>query len=247
MIFLRYVSLAGAALLALSACSSSSGTTPAAAAPAHVRYIDGAPSLEADVNGNPVGLGAGAYLQAGSQTVVSSFVYGSISSFQDLSPSVHSLTARSIEGYAVGPLTIPSLSSGKNYTLVVVGSYPTYQVLVFEEPAPSSDARLSLYEASPSVKSAGFGSFTASSHSNYKTLGSASFGNVVTVELGKQVSNFGGFAGTSSNRLGALTLADVDPHDTHNVLPFHNGTRLSLFLFDRGGSGLGPVFGNLDR
>ncbi|HEX3670885.1 MAG TPA: DUF4397 domain-containing protein [Candidatus Cybelea sp.] len=247
MISLRYTSLAGAVLLALCACSSSSSTTPAAAAPAHVRYIDGAPSLEADVNGYPVALGSNAYLQAGTENVVSDFTYGSVSPFLDISPSVHSLTARNSEGYAVGPLKIPSLSSGKNYTLIVVGSYPTYQVLVFDEPAPTSDARLSLYEASPSVKSAGFGSFTASSHSNFKTLGNASFGNVVTVELGKQVNNFGGFAGPPNSPLGALTLAQVDPQDAHNILPFHNAARLSLFLFDQAGSGAGPVVGSLDR
>ena len=248
MISFKYVSIVVASLLALSACSSTSNTTPAAAAPAHVRYVEGAPQLQADVNGTPVSLGVGAYLQAGSQTVVSGFYYGTISSFQDLSPTVRTLTARSIQGYTVGPLKLPALASGKNYSLVVVGSYPNSQVLAFEEPAASSEARLSLYEASPSVQHASFGSFTyiGTSKTNFKTLGNASFGNVATVSLGASVSNFGGFAGPASKPIDALPLADVDPNDVKGVLPFHNGARLSLFLFDPGGTSAGPVFGTLD-
>ena len=45
-----------------------------------------------------------------------------------------------------------------------------------------------------------------------------------------------------------LPLSQVNSFDKKNVLPFHNASRLSLFLFDTSGSGSsGPVFGSLDR
>jgi hypothetical protein len=43
-------------------------------------------------------------------------------------------------------------------------------------------------------------------------------------------------------------VSQIDSFDKKNVLPFHNASRLSLFLFDVSGSGSsGPVFGSLDR
>ena len=119
----------------------------------------------------------------------------------------------------------------------MVGSYPRYSVLTFEEPASSKGkAQLSLYEASPSVPSADFGSYNASSHTGFKQLGSAKLGEVVTVSLGAGVSNFGGYAGHGNKPFtnGDVTLASVNTFDRHNVLPFHNASRLSLFLFDAG-------------
>lgn len=159
-----------------------------------------------------------------------------------------SIVARDTRGYAVGPLKTPALAAGGRYTLIVVGSYPNYSVLAFEEPPSSGDARLSLYEASPSVPQSGFGRFNASSSSNFQQLGTAKFGSVVTVSLGKSASNVGGYAGVPSNPLGAITPAQIDSFDRHNALPFHAASRLSLFLFDtKTGSNAGPVFGSLDR
>lgn len=240
-----------AAVLAGCSSSSSSSAVPSAPGIAHVRYVDGAPFLKALENGTPQNLGV-AYLQVNNQTVVSMFDYGTFSSFLPLNAGVHSLVARNQLGYSVGPLKTPSLSAGKNYSLVVVGSYPKYSVLAFEEPASSNDAQLSLYEASPATRRAGFGRFQASTNSNYKELGSAAFGDVATANLGKSVSDFGGFAGTASKRLGEVTPAQVDSFDAQNALPFKNASRLSLFLFDKqcdsSGSNCGSaVFGSLDR
>jgi hypothetical protein len=167
----------------------------------------------------------------------------------NLTAGTLSLVARDGSGYTVGPFESTALAAGKQYTLILVGTYPKYRVLAFEEPA-SSKAQLSLYEASPSVPSANFGSFDASSHSGYKALGSAKLGNVVTVSLGTSVSNFGGYAGRGDKPFtgGALTLASVNTFDKHDELPFHNASRFSLFLFDaKSGSASGPVFGSLDR
>ena len=95
---------------------------------------------------------------------------------------------------------------------------------------------------------ADFGRFRASSHSDFKQVGSARLGDVATVSLGKSVSDFGAYAGKLSKPIGAFTLAQIDAFDSHNVLPFHAATRLSLFLFDaKSGSSIGPVFGSLDR
>ncbi|MGC9993528.1 MAG: DUF4397 domain-containing protein [Candidatus Cybelea sp.] len=244
-------------LLAVTACGgSSSGSTsmpPVSNGTARVRFADGAPELEAPINGVPQDICASAslpcYLQVNGQTVTSLFAYGSATEFLNVTPGTLSLVARDEDGYAVGPLKSAQLSAGKRYTLIVVGSYPHYRVLTFEEPASAKGkAQLSLYEASPSVPSADFGSFTASSHSGFKQLGSAKLGDVVTVSLGAKVSNFGGYAGQGKKPFahGDVTLASVNTFDKDNVLPFHNATRFSLFLFDVK-SGSGPVFGSLDE
>jgi hypothetical protein len=241
--------------------SSSSTMPPGSSGTVRARFVDGAPELEALINGVPQNIGA-AYLQVDGQTVDSQFTYGSMTQFLILSPGAHSLEALDISGYRVGPVKSAALASGNNYTLVLVGSYPKYSVLVFQEPSSSkAGAQLSLYEASPQVPRADFGSFTASSKSNFKQLGSAQLGSVVTVSLAASVSNFGGYAGTGTKPFtcgsppelcGAVEPVQVDAFDQHNVLPFHNASRLSLFLFDKtgtssGSEGGGPVFGSLDR
>jgi hypothetical protein len=210
-----------------------------------VRFADGAPVLET-LSGSQLQVLGTAYLQLDAQTIASSFEYGTFTPFLPVAAGAHTLTARDSLGYAVGPLPTGPLTAGKRYTLAVVGSYPNYRVLSFAEPA-AAGAQLSLYEASPTVATSSFGSFRASSHSDFKVLGSAQLGSVVTVALGKRVSNFGGYAGPSSNPYGALKPAQINAFDTHNVLPFHAAGRLSLFLFDpKSGSPFGPVFGSLD-
>ena len=216
-----------------------------------MRLVDGAPSLDALVNGTPqpicVGVNAPCYLQVNGQTVSQLFYYGTMTPFVSVPAGTLSLVARDEVGYAVGPLKTTTLTAGKRYTLVVVGAYPSYSVLAFEEPK-SASVQLSFYEASPSVPSADFGRFAASSRSNFTKLGSAHFGTVATVALGKSVSNFGGYVGSSAAPLGALTLQQINSFDRRNVLPYHQAARLSLFLFDpKPGSASGPVFGSLDR
>ena len=248
-------------LLALTACSGSSSSSsslpPASSGTARVRFADGAPELEALINGVPQDIGS-AYLQVDGQTVSSQFDYGTLTNFLSLSPGAHSLVALDILGYRVGPVKIGTLTAGKQYTLILVGTYPKYSVLEFEEPASSKgNAQLSLYEASPTVPRADFGSFSASSQSDFKMLGSATLGNVVTVSLGASVSNFGGYVGQGSKPFtcgsppvpcGEMTASQVDTFDKHNELPFHTASRFSLFLFDvKSGSASGPVFGSLDR
>jgi hypothetical protein len=220
-----------------------------------VRFAEGAPELEAIINGVPQSIGQ-AYLQVNGQTVSSTFNYGSLTTFVPLSPGTLTLQALSVLGYRVGPFKSSHLTAGNGYTLALVGSYPNYRVLTFEEPASSKGSpQLSLYEASPTVPSADFGSFTASSRSNYKKLGSATLGNVATVSLGAHVANFGGYAGNGTKPFmcgsvacGDVTPASVDTFNKHNELPFHNASRLSLFLFDvNSGSAIGPVVGSLDQ
>jgi hypothetical protein len=251
----KRVTLTICCALALAGCggsSSSSSTMPAQASQVRVRVVDGAPYLETLIGSTPQSICPGAsapcYLQVGGGTVSEAFYYGSMTPFVSVAAGSLSLRALDTQGYAVGPVKTPALSPGGRYTLVLVGSYPNYKVLAFEEPQSGSMARLSLYEASPSVAQSGFGSFRASSRSDFKQLGTAKFGAVATVALGKSVSDFGGYAGAASNPFGAFKLAQIDSFDSRNVLPFHAASRLSLFLFDpKSGSGTGPVFGSLDR
>jgi hypothetical protein len=220
---------------------------PSQSGSARVRFADGAPSLETLINGYPQDIGA-AYLQVNTKTVTSTFSYGAMTSFFNVTAGVLSLVARDTLGYSVGPLKTTNLTGGKTYTLVVVGSYPNYQVLTFEEPPSSGSAALSLYNAAPSTPQAGFGTFRASSHSDFRQHGSARFGEATTVSLGKSVSNIGGYAGNAGSPLGTVTPSQIDAFDRHNALPYHNIARLSLFLFDpKSGSTIGPVFGSLDR
>lgn len=234
--------------------SSPSTTISAQNGTARVRFLDGAPSLETLIGGLPQPLCPGpstpCYLQVGKQTVTNSFYYGSMTSFLNVTAGTLSLTARVEAGYNVGPLQTTALAPGKSYTLVVVGSYPKYQVLAFEEPASTGSAALSLYNASPSTRQAAFGTFRASSHSDFTQRGSAQFGAVSTISLGKSVSDIGGYAGSKASPIGTVTPAQIDSFDKHNALPYHNIARLSLFLFDikcPSGSCPGPLFGSLDR
>jgi hypothetical protein len=236
----------------LAGCNgSSSSSTPATApAKAEVRFVEGAPELEAIINGAPQDIG-NAYLTVNNGTVASSFAYGTLTPFMPVTPGILSLAARNSLGAVVGPVntTVP-VAPGKSYTVIFVGAYPKYSALVFPEPAPNANASLALYEASPSHPSADFGRFKASSHANFQTLGSAHYGEVAIASIGKSVSNFGGYVGKGTQPVsnGAFTVSSIDTFDTANALPFNNATRLSLFLFDpKPGSGAGPAFGILDQ
>ena len=236
---------------ALAGCGgSANNTTPSTAVTkAQVRFVEGAPILETLINGLPQQISS-PYLTVNGATVASSFLYSMRTPFVPVSAGTLTLVARDSFGNAISPVkTTMALAPGKTYTVILVGAYPKYSALTFEEPAPGTNASVALYEASPSFPNADFGSFTASTHSNFKKLGSAHYGSLVTVSLGKGVSDFGGYVGTGTNSApgGALTLQSVDSLDTQNVLPFNAAGRLSLFVFDPGqGSVPGPVFGNLD-
>lgn len=245
------------AVCMLCACGGSSASSSAmpSAGNAVVRFARGAPLLETLIGSQPQDLGQTAYLQLDSTTVASLFEYGTFTPFLPVRAGAHSLYARNDLGYFVGPLKTANLAPGKRYTLIVVGTYPTYSVLTFEEPPSSSNAQLSLYEASPSVPQAAFGSFRASSFSDLKRLGNAAFGNLATVTVGKRVSDFGGYAAASScpppTPPNCLTPKEINAFDKGNALPFHSATRLSLFLFDpkpgNPSGPPGPLFGSLDR
>ena len=179
--------------------------------------------------------------------MVSIFGYGSMSSFLPIAAGTHKLIARNTLGYFVGPLETTALSPGKRYTLIVVGSYPHYRVLTFEEPAVSANAAVSLYGASPNTPQASFGTFKASTGTGFKQLGSARLGTLATVSLGKSAPDVGGYAGESSSPLGELTPSQINSFDLDNDLPFQQQSRLSLFLFDRKSASTPRVFGSLDQ
>ncbi len=235
---------------AVCACSGSNSTpSTVAGTKAQVRFVEGAPSLEALINGVVQQISS-PYLTVNGATVASEFGYGTRTPFVPMPAGALSLVARDSFGNAITPVkTSAALAAGKSYTVVLVGTYPKYSALTFEEPAPAANATLALYEASPSFPNADFGSFTVSTDSNFKKLGSAHFGNLATVSLGKSVSDFGGYVGTGTRPLpnGTLPLSHVASLDTENVLPFNDAGRLSLFVLDAGqGSTGGPVFGNMD-
>ena len=149
-------------VLGLAACgggssSSSNGMPPPASSVVRVRFAEAAPSLETLINGLPQPIGA-AYLRVNGQTVSSQFNYGSITSFLNMAPGTKSMSALNVLGYRVGPFKSSPLTGGKDYTLALVGNYPNYRVLTFEEPAGSkTGTQLSLYEASPAAPNADFG------------------------------------------------------------------------------------------
>jgi hypothetical protein len=235
--------------LAFTGCggsSSSSSSTPPQAQAVRVRFVEGAPELMTLINGVPTDIGL-AYLQVDGSTVATSFPYGAVTPFVLLNAGTHSLKALDELGYFVGPVKTNALSPGGRYTIVLVGAYPNYRALTFAEPASSKNAQLSLYEASPTDRQSGFGSFRANSSSDFKQLGSATYGSVSTVSLGSHVSDFGGYAGSANDPFGALTLAQVNAFDAHNELPFHAAARLSLFLFDPKSGSASRVFGSLDQ
>jgi len=232
---------------------------PSQSSSVSARFAEGAPSLETLINGVPGTIGTDTYMQIDGRTVASLFNYGTFTSFVSLAPGAHSLTVLDTVGYRVGPVAIPSLSGGARYTLILVGSYPSYKVLAFPEPPAGGNAQLSLYEASPTVPQSDFGSFrgvgsSPSSGSDFKRLGSAKLGQVVTVSLGAKVSDIGGYVGTppcatGSTPVNCLKPAQINSFDTKNALPFRNSSRLSLFLFDTKGGSYppGPLFGSLDQ
>jgi len=237
-------------LFAFAGCGGSSSTpSTAGATKAQVRFVNGAPVFETLINGVPQQISS-PYLTVNGATVASAFGYGTRTPFLPVPAGTLSLVARDSFGNAISPVkTASALTAGKTYTVIVVGSYPKYSALTFEEPAAKNGASVALYEASPSFPHADFGRFTVSTHANFIKLGSANFGALVVVSAGTSVKDFGGYVGTGTTPLpnGALSLQSVDSLDTKNVLPFNAASRLSLFVFDPGqGSAGGPVFGNLD-
>jgi hypothetical protein len=233
----------------LSGCNGSNSTSSSSTAEkAQVRFAEGSPSLITIINGVPQQL-SGAYLSVNGATVALSFPYGAITPFVPMSAGTLALTALDVRGDALGPIkTTTPLTAGKSYTVILVGTYPKYSALVYEEPTASSTASVSLYAASPSHASADFGSFAVSTHANFRKLGSARYGSVVTAALAKSVNDFGGYVGNGTQALpnGTVALSSINTLDVTNSLPFNNATRLSLFLFDANGSS-GPVFGSLDQ
>ena len=248
----RYFAALAAAVACLTACGGLNNSTPSvSSAPATVRlrFIEAAPLLEAPVNGVPTGLGLTQYLSVNGTTISSPFPYTYISSYSDFRAGSQSVEVLDELGYKVGPIKTDSLSSGKQYTIAIVGSYPNYTTIAFEDPSATTSAQLTLYEAAPSFANVDFGRFEASTHSNFQKLGSAAYRSVVSASLANSVSNFGGYAGRGAKpfRNGALTLAAVNSFDARNVLPFNAATRLSLFVMDPAAAGDPPtVLGSLD-
>ncbi|MBV8149189.1 MAG: DUF4397 domain-containing protein, partial [Candidatus Eremiobacteraeota bacterium] len=244
-------------LLLLGACSSggawsSSSTLPTAtdstSSLSAVRFVEGSPLLEADVSGTPIGLGA-SYLTVDGTTIASSFGYGTITQYIPYAPGAHSIEVFDSVGYFVGPFKTPALASGKSYSIALVGRFPKYSLLTFEESSGGNGAALRVYEASPKRPSVDFGSFKASTASNYRKLAGVPLGRLAEVSLGSKVSDFGAYVGRGTKPItgGSITLQSVDSFDARNTLPFHNATRLSLFVLDASpGAQIGPVFGILD-
>jgi hypothetical protein len=235
--------------LMLCACGSGSTTpsTSVATRAAVVRFIEGAPNLETIINGVPQSIGA-AYLSVDGATISSQFPYGEISQYTSLPAGVHAVEARSVSGYFVGPLKTDALQGGKSYTVIVLGSYPNYRAVAYEDPANDKNASLAVYEASPAFPTVDFGEFRAAQHSGFKRLGTVRLESVAAVSLGHGASDFGAYAGRGAVPLpnGALTIAQVDTFDSNNRLPFNNASRFSLFVLDPAPNA-GPVFGSLDR
>jgi hypothetical protein len=221
----------------------------ATSAPAQVRFVEGSPLLETQVAGAPVGLGT-SFLQVNKTTIASYFPYGWITSYTGYPPGVLSVRVLDSLGYSIGPFKTASLAAGKSYSIALVGKYPKYKLLTFPD-APSSKggASLVVYEASPTVPKVDFGTFKVSKNTGYRQLGSVRLGSLQMRSLGKHVANTGAYVGTGTTPMtgGAVSLQSVDSFNRHNVLPFHNVSRLSLFVLDPlSGSLIGPVFGAYD-
>jgi hypothetical protein len=247
----RQLVLCATVTASISACGGSNNSTPpipSAPGTVRLRFLEAAPSLQALVNGVPTDLGA-AYLSVNGATTSSQFPYSYLTTYSTFHAGSQSIEVFDSLGYKVGPIQTGALSAGKQYTIAVVGSYPIYKAIPFEDPATATTAQLTVYESSPSYANVDFGRFQASSHSSFQKLGSAAYGSVVSVPLGKSVSNFGGYIGKNVRPFGnaALTLAAVNSFDQRNVLPFNAAARLTLFVLDPSSPSDPPtVVGSLD-
>jgi len=221
----------------------------ATSGPAQVRFVEGAPQLQTNVGGVPLGLGT-SYLSVDGTTIASSFGYGTITQYLPYQPGKHELTVRDSLGYEVGPFTVPEITAAQSYSVVLIGTYPKYTLLAFADPKTTSGASLAVYEASPSLRSLDFGTYRASTQSLFHKLGSVRLGSVGFASLGSKVTNFGAYAGKGTTPMtgGTVTLRSIDSFDTSNSLPFHAVSRASLFVLDpQAGSTFGPIFGIFDR
>jgi hypothetical protein len=250
--FIRHCAAIATAMACLSACGGSNNSTPSvSSAPATVRlrFLEAAPELEALVNGVPTGLGTSEYLSVNGMTTSSQFPYAYLTTYSSFHAGTQSIEVLDELGYKVGPIQTDGLTAGKQYTIAVVGSYPHYKAIAFEDPAATISAQVTVYEVSPSYANVDFGRFQASTHSNFQKLGSAAYGSVVSASLAKSVSNWGGYVGKNVRPFasGALTLAQVNSFDQRNVLPFNASGRLALFVFDPESPSDPPtVLGSLD-
>lgn len=218
--------------------------------PARVRFVEGSPLLETNVGGAPVGLGT-SFLQVNYTTVASYFPYGWITSYLSYPAGTLSLRVVDSLGYSIGPFKTASLTAGGSYSVALVGTYPKYKLLTFADGAPSTGgASLAVYEASPAVSRVDFGTFKVKGNTDYRKLGSARLGALALQSLGNRVSDTGAYVGTGTKPMngGQVSLQSVDSFNRRNALPFHNASRLSLFVLDPlSGSLLGPVFGVFDQ
>ena len=236
----------------LSACGGSNDSTPSvSSAPATVRlrFLEAARELEALVNGVPTGLGTSRYLSVNGMTTSSQFPYAYLTTYSSFHAGTQSIEVLDELGYKVGPIQTDGLTAGKQYTIAVVGSYPHYKAIAFEDPAATISAQVTVYEVSPSYANVDFGRFQASRHSNFQKVGRAAYGSVVSASLARSVSNLGGYVGKNVRPFasGALTLAQVNSFDQRNVLPFNASGRLALFVFHPESPSDPPaVLGSLD-
>ncbi|HTX60334.1 MAG TPA: hypothetical protein VMH02_11770 [Verrucomicrobiae bacterium] len=233
--------------------ASSNGLAPVqtGATTAQARFVNGAPVLETGSGGTVVSLGA-AYLQFDAATIASQFPYGSVTQYVSvLGTHPNSIELYDATGYSVGPIAVPPLSGGKSYSLVLVGSYPNYRILAFEDPLPTGGASIVVRNAASQYRDADFGTFDAASASGYVKRGSVAYGSEKSVSLGTSVTNLGAYAGTGTTPFpnqSSLTLASVDSFDGSSSLPFNASGRLSLFIIDQSSDGsAGPLLGVLDR
>ncbi|HTU83422.1 MAG TPA: DUF4397 domain-containing protein [Candidatus Acidoferrales bacterium] len=255
--------LAAIALLLPAACGGSSSwyapPGPSVAAGerasggiAYARFLEGAPELETSVGGIVENLGTGT-LSVNAKTIASFFTYGTLTQFVPVGPGNVVVKVFDSLGYSMGPFTA-KVAAGESYSIVLVGTYPHYKLLVFAEPG-AKGAALSVYEASPAAPQVTYGRYRArpkacgGTGTGYRALGAVHLGDVVTASLGPKVAGFGGYVGKGTTPMagGSITPCGVDAFDARNALPFNNVARLSLFVLDPGPGTIGPVIGNLDR
>ncbi len=262
-VFKRLIVLA-AISLELASCAGSS-TQPASSAlgssQALVRFVNASPdaayqdpldpSLGAPLNASYVMVDGAQIvtIQAGPAYVSSPGfngvpVVGSVSAYVTIPAGAKSVSFAPLSpspgtSGSVGPFTIPQLTSGHRYTLVLAGSYclKTLTLYTFDDGAVSpAGGTLAVYHAAPDASASfDFGYFNASdtSGASNQMAGTAMRAQRAAVAAPNFTNGFGVYVGTGTQAtIGTILPSAIDAFDVSNVLPYNALTTLSVFIAD---------------
>ncbi|HZZ65910.1 MAG TPA: hypothetical protein VFE17_10455 [Candidatus Baltobacteraceae bacterium] len=142
-------------------------------------------------------------------------------------------------GGNVGPFTLPNLTAGHRYTVVLAGSYCLHslQVYTFDDGTASGSGTVAVYNVAPDAPQPaydfGFFNPSAGPQPGAPNAGSVALGKRAAVPAPSDPAGFGVWVVDQSQAVvGSVLPSDVDPFDANNVVPYNALSTFSVFITD---------------